>query len=209
MDSTLIGGLPSTQRLSLFVRTLEKLMWYDALSVVVILVFGWKGAARGAIWQLAVIGSVGLCVLLAGYVTPEIEPHIPLEEPLRHWAAVGLVYLGLSLVVFLAARQLRGWVEKARFVEYDRHWGTILGIVKGVALMLVVTGLVAVLAPSSRKMLRESFTGFSTRIAVEYAAPFLPAKVSIGLIQALDEPPLSPLPVLSPFKLPEPLELTL
>ena len=98
-------------------------MWYDALSVVVILVFAWKGAARGAIWQLAVIGSVGLCILLAGHLTPEIEPHIPLEAPLRHWAAVGIVYLGLSLVVFLAARQLRGGVEKAEFVENDRQWG--------------------------------------------------------------------------------------
>jgi uncharacterized membrane protein required for colicin V production len=184
-------------------------MWYDALSVVVILVFAWKGAARGAIWQLAVIGSVGLCILLAGHLTPEIEPHIPLEEPLRHWAAVGIVYLGLSLVVFLAARQLRGWIEKAEFVEYDRHWGAILGLSKGIALMLVVTCLLAVLAPSSRTMLRKSYTGYSARIGVEYAAPLLPAKVSIGLIQALDEPPLSPLPVLSPLRLPEPLELTL
>ena len=188
---------------------MEKLMWYDALSVVVILVFAWKGAARGAIWQLAVIGSVVLCVLLAGHVTPEIEPHIPLAEPLRHWAAIGLVYLGLSLVVFLIARHLRGWVEKAEFVEYDRHWGTILGISKGVASMLVLTCLLAVLAPSSREMLRKSCTGYSTRIAVKYASPLLPARVSIRLIQALDEPPLTPVPVLSPFELPETLELTL
>ena len=184
-------------------------MWYDALSVLVILVFAWKGAARGAIWQLAVIGSVGLCVLLAGHFTPVIEPHLPLEEPLRHWAAIGLVYLGLSLAVFLAARHLKGWVEKVKFEEYDRHWGTILGIVKGVALMLVVSGLLAILAPSSREMLRASYTGQTTRVAVEYAAPLLPTRVAVGLIQALDDPPISPLPVLSPLNLPEPFELNL
>lgn len=185
-------------------------MWYDALSILVILVFAWKGAARGAIWQLAVIGSIGLCILLAGHLTPQIEPHIPLEDPLRHWAAIGLVYLGLSLIVFLVARHLRNWIEKARFVEYDRHWGTILGVAKGIILMLVVTGLLAVLAPSSREMLRTSFTGQSTRVAVEYASPLLPARVADGLLQALDDPPPGPLPVGSPLDhLPQPLELNL
>lgn len=184
-------------------------MWYDALAVLVILVFAWKGAARGAIWQLAVIGSIALCVLLAGSLTPAIEPHIPLEEPLRYWAAIALVYLGLSLAVFLAARHLKGWVEKIEFEEYDRHWGTILGIVKGFALMLIVTGLLAILAPSSREMLRASYTGQATRVAVKYAAPLLPARVSVGLMQTLDDPPISPLPVLSPLSLPDPIELNL
>jgi len=184
-------------------------MWYDALSVLVILVFAWKGAARGAIWQLAVIGSIALCALLASSLTPAIDPHIPLEEPLRHWAAIGLVYLGLSLTVFLAARHLKGWVEKVEFEEYDRHWGTILGIVKGFVLMLIVTSLLAILAPSSREMLRASYTGQTTKVAVKYAAPLLPTRVSVGLIQALDDPPISPLPVLSPLNLPEPIELNL
>ena len=184
-------------------------MWYDALSVLVILVFAWKGAARGAIWQLAVIGSIALCLLFAGSLTPAIEPHIPLEEPLRHWAALALVYLGLSLAVFLTSRHLKGWVEKIEFEEYDRHWGAILGIAKGIALMLIVTGLLAILAPSSREMLRASSTGQTTRVAVEYTAPLLPTRVSVGLIQALDDPPISPLPVLSPIKLPEPIELSL
>lgn len=184
-------------------------MWYDALSVLVILLFAWRGAARGAIWQLAVIGSIALCLLFAGSLTPAIESHIPLEEPLRHWAAIALVYLGLSLVVFVVSRHLKGWIEKIEFEEYDRHWGAILGVVKGIALMLTVTGLLAILAPSSRKMLRASYAGQATRVAVEYTAPLLPTRVFVGLIQALDDPPIRPLPVLSPIKVPGAIELNL
>lgn len=184
-------------------------MWYDALAVLVILFFAWKGAARGAIWQLAVVLSVALCVLLAEHLTPAIEPHIPLKDPVRHWSAIGIVYLALSLVVFLVARQLRRWVEKVEFEEYDRHWGTIVGAAKGIALMLVITCLLAILAPSTRTMLRASWTGRSTRITLKYAAPLLPKRLATGLLQALQDPPLNSIPVRSPFVLPEPLELKL
>jgi len=182
-------------------------MWYDVFSIAVILILAWKGAARGAIWQLAAIASLGLCILLAGHLTPRIEPYLPLEAPFRYWMAIGLVYLGMSLIAFLVARVLRAWVEKIAFVEYDRHWGTILGVAKGLTLMLVLTSLLVLKIPQTRETLRESCTGRITRIVVEYTGQLLPADVAAGLLHALDESPVSlPLPV--PSRL-EPLELQL
>ena len=182
-------------------------MWYDLFSVAVILFLAWKGAARGAIWQLAVIGSIGLCLLLAGHLTPYIEPRIPLDQPFRSWAAIAAVYLAMSLCAFLVARVLRAWVEKVSFVEYDRHWGTILGVGKGFTLMLVLTSVMALKVPQTRDTLRDSYTGKITRIAVQYTGSLLPGDVAAALLHALDDS-IVPLPFAVPAGL-EPMELQL
>jgi membrane protein required for colicin V production len=181
------------------------LMWYDAFTALILIVFTWKGAAKGAIWQLAVIGSITLCIVFAGQLTPHLKEHIPFDEPVKHWVAVGVVYLGLSLVVFLVCRQLKSWIDKVKFGEYDKHWGAILGLIKGVAMAVVLTGLLAILVPSTRPTIRDSYTGIVTRFAADQLSPILPAKVALGLNQALHEDviPTSDLPSIDDLDLPK------
>ena len=178
-------------------------MWLDGCAVLVIALSTWKGAAKGAIWQLAVVGSIALCILGAGELTPHIEQEIPFDQPLKHWVAIGAVYAGISLVVFLLARTIRSWLEKIRFLEYDRHWGAILGAVKGAILVLVVTCLLLIMAPSTHNMIRTSVTGAVTNQAVQYIAPLLPAKLVFALqnaINSANEPSIT-LPDSEPFQL--------
>ncbi len=178
-------------------------MWLDGCAVLVIAIAAWKGAAKGAVWQLAVLGSIAACILLAGEATPHIEHEIPLDQPLRHWVAVAAVYAGISLVVFLLARTIRGWLEKVKFVEYDKHWGAILGAIKGTILVLAVTCLLLIMAPSTHAMIRESVTGMVTNRTVQYFAPMLPEKLSHALQNAMDssEKPELSLPIDEPFPL--------
>lgn len=178
-------------------------MWLDGCAVLVIAIAAWKGAAKGAVWQLAVLGSIAACILLAGEATPHIEHEIPLEQPLKHWVAVAAVYAGISLIVFLLARTIRGWLEKVKFVEYDRHWGAILGAIKGTILVLAVTCLLLIMAPSTHAMIRESVTGAVTNRTVQHVAPMLPEKLAHALQKAMDsseKPQLSP-PIDESFQL--------
>lgn len=177
---------------------------YDALNVLVLLAFIWRGASRGAVWQLAVVASVVSCALLAGQAVPKIEGHIPLQAPFRNWAALGVLYLALSLVAFLLARQLRLKMEEKRFEEYDRHWGAILGGVKGAGLCLLVACLAVVLVPAVRPAVRESWSGRVSLKALDLAAPALPSELSTKLRAAFegDAAPLPELPLGSPLKLP-------
>lgn len=161
-------------------------MWLDGCAVLVIAIAAWKGAAKGAIWQLAVMGSIVGCILIAGEATPHIEQEIPLDQPLKHWVALAAVYAGISLVVFLLARTIRGWLEKVKFVEYDRHWGAILGAMKGIILVLAVTCLLLIMAPSTHAMIQESVTGAVTNQTIQYTAPMLPEKLANALQKALN-----------------------
>lgn len=161
-------------------------MWYDTLTVIVLLLFAWRGASRGAIWQLAVVGSVVLCSALAGQFVPQIERHLPLQDPFRNWAAIGLLYLALSLVTFLLARYLRLKMEEKRFEEYDRHWGAILGIIKGIGLSLLVSSFAVALVPDARPAIRSSHSGQAARRALDLFGPMLPSKVTTGLQNAFD-----------------------
>lgn len=167
-------------------------MWYDAVSIVVILLTAWRGASRGAVWQLAVAGSLVLCVLLAGRISPMIEAMLPLEGELRKWVALGLLYLAISLVTFLVARKLRLWLERVKFIEYDRHVGGLLGAAKGAVVVLVLTSLLAVIVPSLRGAIRDSIAGTSTVWTVRVLGPLLPPRVALGLEHSLSDTPLAP-----------------
>jgi uncharacterized membrane protein required for colicin V production len=171
-------------------------MWLDGCAVLVIAIAAWKGAAKGAVWQLAVLGSIAACVMIAGEATPRLEQEIPL--------AIAAVYAVISLFVFLLARTIRGWLEKVKFVEYDRHWGAILGAIKGTILVLVVTCLLLVMAPSTHAMIRESVTGAVTNQAIQQAAPMLPEKLATALQKAMNsrETPELTLPIDESFQFP-------
>ncbi|MBI1313253.1 hypothetical protein GC176_18330 [bacterium] len=161
-------------------------MWYDIVCLAVLIIAAWRGADRGAVWQLAVLGSVGLCVLFASQLSPHIEPHIPIQEPVRHWATLGVIYALMSLIAFLVARTVRGWLEKVKFTEYDRHWGAILGLIKGAIVVVVATCFIAVMFDGLRPIVHESITGRIVRSVVEQTSSMMPAKVAFGLTQALD-----------------------
>ncbi len=166
-------------------------MWYDIGALVVVLVFAWKGANRGAIWQLATIASIGLCIFFAAQLSPRVEEHLPqnIDPAIRHWAAIGVVYLGLSFVTFLIARKLRLWFEKIRFVEFDRHWGAILGAAKGALVVLAATIIAIIAQPAFQPAILESTTGKVSLYAANQAPLVLPPDLAEPILRALPDGP--------------------
>ena len=166
--------------------------WIDGISIIAIVVFAIRGAMRGAIWQLAAVATVALAIAVTSQLAPVVQDQLPeaIEPQYRPWVAMGAIYLGLSFVVFLGARILRGWFEKARFVEFDRHWGAIIGAVKGVLIVLAVAVLVAVFIPTTRSLLRESRTGIVAKFCAQTVAPMLPDWARRAIETAFDELPI-------------------
>lgn len=163
-------------------------MWCDIGAIAVILWFAYRGASRGAVWQLAALASVGLCVLFAGQLRPLVEGILPeqVTPAMRPSVSIAIVYLGISLLTFLVARKVRLWFEKSRFVEFDRHWGAILGAAKGLLAVLVVVAGIVGLVPPLRSVIRESKTGMVAKLASQIARPMLPDSVGKALDEAFE-----------------------
>ncbi len=150
------------------------MVWYDFV-ILAILVYGaWQGAARGLVMQLAWIIAIVLCFKFADKLAPQIEEYIGGEEPLRHWIAMFILYLGFSLGTFVAARSLSNAIEKAKFDDYDRHLGGLFGLVKGAVLSLVLTFFAVTLSDSLKETVIRSKTGHIACLVLDTIRPLTP-----------------------------------
>lgn len=152
----------------------QVMIWYDFV-ILAILVYGaWQGAARGLVMQLAWIVAIILCFKFAEKLAPQIESHISVEQPLRHWIAMFILYLGFSLGSFLAARSLSNAIEKAKFKDFDRHLGGLFGLIKGAVLSLVLTFFAVTLSDRLQETVVRSKTGHIACVILDTIRPLTP-----------------------------------
>lgn len=166
-------------------------MWYDVFVVAVLIVCMVRGAMRGMIWQLAGIAGLVLCLVFAETIAAAIGPHVGLAEPLNHWVVMFAAYLVFSFLSFGVARLFHGWIEKAQMTEFNRHLGAVFGLVKGVAICLVLTFFIVTLSPNMRTMLQHSRSGYAAAVIMDRLHPVMPEKLHHALedyIHQLDSP---------------------
>jgi membrane protein required for colicin V production len=149
------------------------MVWYDFVILALLIYFGWKGASRGLITQSAWIIALVLCFKLSGKLAPSIEPHIPVDEELRPWAAMFVLYLGFCIATFIGTRIIKDWVDKAKLGDLDRHLGAIFGLIIGILVYLVVT-FFAVSWSGTRDAVLSSFSGRNVAVILDKADPILP-----------------------------------
>ena len=152
-------------------------MWYDLVILAILVYASLRGAARGLVWQLAWIVALILCFAFAESVSIALAPHIKVEPPLNRWIAMFVLYVGFSFASFGVARMLRGWIEKAKFVEFDRHLGGIFGFLKGVVFSLVLTFFVVTLSERMRATVLNSYSGFAAGTIMEHLHPVMPKEL--------------------------------
>jgi uncharacterized membrane protein required for colicin V production len=171
-------------------------MWYDVLAVGVLIFAVIRGAAKGIVWQLATIAALVLCFAFSGTLSLAIAPYITVKPPLNRWVAMFGLYVFFSFLSFAAARRLKSWIEKAQFVEYDRHLGSVFGFVKGVVFVLVMTFFGVTLTqqmPETRTSIFHSQTGRISAILMDRLHPVMPTELHAVLepyIHSLDRPGL-------------------
>ena len=146
----------------------------DIVVLAVLLYCAVKGASRGLLSQLAWVVALLLCFKFSGYLAPAIEPMIGVAPPLRQWIAMLVVYVGLCGVSFVAAGMLSSWMEKARFIDFDKHLGGVLGLIKGV--IICMTGLFFAITMSEpmRLIVSKTYSGLATAHILNLSQHFIP-----------------------------------
>ena len=163
------------------------MVWYDIVILAILVYTSWQGAQRGLVTQLAWIAALILCFKFADKLAPIIEPQINVEQPLRHWIAMLVLYIGFSLGSFMAAGILNSWLEKAKFKDFDRHLGAILGFVKGVVIAMVITFFAVTVFAPLKSVVLQSYSGRAACYIVDAIEPIRPDYFPDYLQKALAE----------------------
>lgn len=133
---------------------------YDILMLIVLggaIFFGyWKGFA----WQVASLASVIVSYIVASNFHGLVSPYFSLGEPWDKFAAMLVLFLGTSLLVWVAFGYIRNTIEDMKLKGFDQQTGAILGAVKGALLCMVITLFAVTLLPASiQKNVIESRSG--------------------------------------------------
>jgi len=166
-------------------------MVYDLIIVAILIIATVRGASKGVVWQLAIIGALVLCFAFAETLSLSLAPWITVKPPLNRWIAMFILYIGFSFACFAAARSLKDWIEKSRYSEYDRHLGSLLGFAKGVLFSLVLTFFVVTLSPTARAHILASRSGHAAAVIMDRLHPVMPVELQAILepyIHQLDQP---------------------
>jgi uncharacterized membrane protein required for colicin V production len=158
-------------------------MWYDLLTLGILMYAMFRGAMKGIVWQLATIAALLMCFFFSGSLSRVIAPFIRVEEPLNLWIAMLVLYIGFSFVSFGVARVMHEAIENMRIEALDRHLGALLGLVKGAMFSLFLTFFLVTLSHSARESIINSESGYIAAVAIDRLDPVIP-----GDLHALLEP---------------------
>lgn len=150
---------------------------FDLFICVILLFTTIRGAAKGVAWQLAGIGALVLCFMFATPLSLTLAPMIKLAPPLNRWVAMLGIYLVFSFGTFAIARGFREALEKAKFVEFDRHMGALFGLFKGALIALVITFFSVAMSQQAREYILKTYTGYAAAHIMNALDPIMPKEL--------------------------------
>lgn len=112
---------------------------YDILMLAVMagsVLFGlWKGFA----WQIASLAAIFVSYFVALNFRGALSPYISASEPWNQFAAMLILYVGTSLVIWMAYGYMQKTILRLRLKGFDTQAGALLGALKGALLCMLVT----------------------------------------------------------------------
>jgi membrane protein required for colicin V production len=112
---------------------------YDIIMLVVLVGATLLGAIKGFAWQLASITSIVLSYLVAYHFREPLSQSIHADPPWNRFLAMLILYLGTSLVIWVAFRMISQTIDRFRLKEFDRQVGAMFGFAKGTLYCVLIT----------------------------------------------------------------------
>jgi membrane protein required for colicin V production len=112
---------------------------YDIVMIVVLGGAMLFGAVKGFAWQLASIGSIALSYFVAYRFREPLSLSIQADPPWNRFLAMLILYIGTSLVIWVAFRMVSQSIDRLRLKEFDRQVGALFGLAKGALYCVLIT----------------------------------------------------------------------
>ncbi len=151
---------------------------YDTIVLVIILAATFLGWRKGLATQVASIVSLAASFMVAVRFREPLSTQIHAEEPWNRFAAMLVLFLGTSLVIWIVFRQIRTSIEKMRLGDFDHQMGALFGAAKGVVLAGLVTMFAfTLLQEPQRRMIIESKSGVWIAMFMNKATAIMPDEI--------------------------------
>lgn len=140
------------------------------------------GAWKGFAWQIASMASVVLSYFVAlnfrQPVAAIVSRSVEVKPPLDVFIAMLILFLGTSLVVWIAFNLVSEIIDKFKLKEFDHQVGAIFGLAKGVLLCVIVTLFVVALASQEqRQVVFQSRSGYYIARLLDKADAVMPGEL--------------------------------
>ncbi|WP_146399994.1 CvpA family protein [Planctomycetes bacterium CA13] len=133
---------------------------YDIVMLVVLVGAMLFGAVKGFAWQLASIASIVVSYAVAYHFREPFSESIQATPPWNRFLAMLILYVGTSLVIWVAFRMVSGSIDRLRLKEFDRQVGALFGLAKGgLYCTLITLFAVTLLGNTTRENIVESKSG--------------------------------------------------
>lgn len=162
---------------------------YDVFMLTVLgAAIAW-GAFKGLAWQIASIASIGLSYFVAVNFRGPVSQFFHYDPPeWNNLLAMLVLYIGTSVVIWVAFNLIRDFLEKVQLKEFDRQIGGLVGGVKGVLICTVITMFTVGLGTETqRQAVVTSRSGYYIARLLEKVEPLLPAEYQQQLAQTIDQ----------------------
>ena len=164
---------------------------YDLIMLAVLAVATILGARKGLAWQVASVASIFASYYVAYRFRAPVAQQVPVEAPWNTFAAMLILYLGCSLVIWLAFRLISGLLDNLKLKDFDRHAGATLGLACGGLWCVVITLFaVTLLGESSRQAIVRSRSGHYIAQVLDRSEAIMPEEIHQVLdpyVRTLDE----------------------
>jgi hypothetical protein len=124
----------------------------------------------------------------------QVSSHINLAAPMNTFAAMLVLYLGSSMVIWLIFRVVRQSIEQLKLRDFDRQMGALVGAAKGGLIACLITLFAVTLLPEQQtQAIIGSRSGYFIARFLNQAQAIMPGEVRQVLgpyLEKLDQPGL-------------------
>lgn len=151
---------------------------YDIVMLVIFfgsVIFGYR---KGLAWQIASLAAIVISYFVAVNFRNPVAQLISVQAPWNQFAAMLLLFLGTSLVVWTVYASTSKSIKRMELKGFDRQAGAILGVFKGGILCMLVTVFAVSLFGSTRDMVHNSATGHYVVSGIQQFSRFTPTELA-------------------------------
>jgi membrane protein required for colicin V production len=164
---------------------------YDLVMLGVLVLATLFGAWKGLAWQVASIASIFASFFVAVQFREPVARLFSAAPPWNKFLAMLILFLGCSLLIWIAFRFVSDLIDRVKLKEFDRHAGAVFGLARGVLWCVIITLFaVTLLSQSQQQAIVQSRSGHYIALLLNRATAVMPEELQEVLapyIHSLDK----------------------